>query len=252
MRPKFYYNDRWRLGTLSGSEDGALNPVERVADSSIGLAYIATSGGTAPGVIETVMPSGVTVNPTHFVMARSTDLDDCRLIVESEDPNGGNNAVRLDVTISATTTSGVWTLSGGTARAVWRLTLSGTGAGSPAVSVYEMQLADEPIMPRSNEVGVSRDWLRQFRRQAIPGGEPFVVREGPRLRRTQYQFVVISGAELTSLQSFVEDIEGGQAFFHVDDLGQEYWAELGTQTQPFRDEAGVYAVAMTVLEVAVD
>lgn len=251
MQPKFYYNDRFRLGTLSGSTDTDLNPVERVADSSIGLPYIVTSGSPPVGIVEVTLASGNAQNPTHFVVGRSTDLDGYRLIVESEDIGGGNNAVRLDTTLSAATLQGVWTLSGGSARAIWRLTISGTGVLDP-VQLYEAMLADEQAMPRSNEVGVDRDYIRQFKRQAVPGGEPFVVREGPRLRRTDYQFTVLSGSEITALENFVDTIEGGEAFYHIDDLGQEYWAELGSQTQPFRDEAGVYFVSLAVLEVAVD
>lgn len=250
MRPKFYYNDRFRLGTLSGSEATSVNPVERVADGDMGLYYQATCGATPSGIVQVELPSDML--PSALVIAKATTLSGYRIILESEDVGGGNSAVRVDEVVSSGITSVVYAVSGGgAARRVWRLTMSGT-IGLPVIWLYEAMLADEQLMPRSNEVGVERARVRQYSRVAIPGGTPFTKRDGPRLRRTGYAFVVLSGSEVQGLEDFVDGIEGGEFFFHVDDRGEQYMAELLNPGQVFADQAGVFNVRMSVQEVESD
>lgn len=250
MVPKFYYNDRFRLGTLSGSNATGLNPVERVSDGFMGMAYAATSGVTPSGIVQVTLTEADV--PHSLVIAKASMLSGYRLILESEDVGGGNNAVRVDETVPVVTgiTSVVYAISGGSAaRRVWRLTMSGVSGQSP-LQLYEGMLADLQDMPRSNSVGVTRTRVRQFTRTPVPGGQAFVVRDGPRLRRTRYSFVVVSGSEVTGLEQFVDGIDGGEAFFHIDDRGAQYMAELLTPDQVFDDSAGTFSVDMTVQEVA--
>lgn len=250
MRPKFYYNDRFKLGTLSGSLDTNINPVERAADADMGMYYVATSGTPPSGVVQVTLPSDAL--PHSLVIAKAAALSGYRLILESEDVGGGNNAVRVDET-TGSGTSAVYAVSGGggSARRVWRLTMSGTSGLSP-LWLYEAMLADLQLMPRSNAVGVERTRVRQFTRTPIPGGTPFVKRDGPRLRRTGYSFTVVSGSEVAGLEQFVDGIDGGEFFFHVDDRGEQYMAELLNPGQVFDDEAGVFSVRMSVQEVESD
>lgn len=253
MRPKFYHNDRLRLGTISGQYNSLTNPVRRVADGSITVFYLATSGTTPTGVFETRIASGFAdpQNPTHFVIPRALPtLSGYRLIVHSEDLDGANQAVRLDIT----TTSGehgVFTLSGGAARRVWRITISGTASMIP-LQLFEAMLADEYETARPPIVGVQRIRSRQFTRIPILGSQAFVKRGGPRLRRTQYSIPLISGIEIDGLRTFIDSIEGGNPFFLIDDLGDAYFAELLGEGAGEDDEAGVYAVTMAVQEIRVD
>ena len=253
MRPKFYHNDRLRLGTLSGQYNGLTNPVRRVADGSITVSYLATSGATPTGAFETRIASGFAdpQNPTHFVIPRGTPtLSGYRIIIQSEDLDGSNQAVRLDVT----TTSGeygVFTLSGGTARRVWRITISGTASMVP-LRLFEAMLADEYETARSPIVGVQRIRSRQFTRIPIVGSQAFVKRDGPRLRRTRYTIPLVSGTEIDGLRTFIDSIEGGNPFFHIDDLGDAYFAELLGEGASEPDDAGVYFVEMEIQEIKVD
>jgi hypothetical protein len=253
MRPIFYYNDRFRLGTLSGSNVMVVNPVERVADGFVGLSYTMTSGTlpTASGSVQVTL--AVDDVPHSLVIAKATTLSGYRIILESEDVGGGGNAVRVDEAVTSAATSVVYAISGdaGSARRVWRLTLSGDTAGGQA-HIYEAMLADRQLMPRSNEVGVERSRVRQYTRMVVPGGQPFVVRDGPRIRSTRYSFTVLSGSEVAGLEAFVDGIEGGEAFFHVDDRGEQYMAELPNPSQVFSDAAGVLSIDMLVREVAVN
>ncbi len=250
MRPRFYYNDRFRLGTLSGQTDSDTNPVERVADGDVGLYYVATSGAPPVGIIQVTLPTDDM--PHSLVVSKATTLSGLNLKLESEDVGGGNNAVRVNETVTSGVTSVVYAISGGSdARQVWRLTISGVTT-SGQLNVYEAMLADLQLMPRSNEVGVQRTRVRQFTRIAVPGGAPFTKRDGPRLRRTAYSFTVKDGAEVQALEAFVDGIEGGEFFFHVDDRGERYVAELASPGQVFSDAAGVYSVNMTVQEVETD
>lgn len=253
MKPTFYHNDRLRLGTLSGQHNAVNNPVRRVADGSITLPYLATSGTTPTGAIETRIASGFAdpQNPTHLVIPRAAaTLSGYRILVHSEDLDGSNQDVRLDVT-STSGESAVYTLSGGTARRVWRITFSGV-SGQALLQTYEIMLADEYQAARPPLVGVDRIRGRQYTRIPIQGSQAFVKREGPRLRRTRYTIPLISGTEIDGLRSFIDSIEGGNPFFHIDDLGDQYFAEMMGEGADEADEAGVYEVDITVQEIKVD
>lgn len=249
MRPRFYYNDRFRLGTLSGSATTALNPVRRIADGSITLPYTVTSGVTPSGVVQVTLASADA--PPYFVVARANLLSGYTFVLEKEDVGGGNNETVLNETLTSGTNV-ILAISGSTTkRAVWRLTAT-AASGATALKVFEMGLMDRELMPRSNEVGVARTDARQFRRTDIPGGEPFVVGAGPSRRRTNYNFTVISGSEVNGVRDFILGVGRGEHFMHTDDLGRSYWCEMAATDVPMGDEAGVYRWSVTVQEVATD
>jgi hypothetical protein len=114
-----------------------------------------------------------------------------------------------------------------------------------------MSLSNKFQFPRSPEVGVNRVKVRQFSRIHIPGGQPFVKKDGPVLKRTGYQLVAISGAEVDSINTWIDGVAGGESFYFKDDLASEYWAEVPEPPFPFQDEAGVDRLSVTVQEVAV-
>ncbi len=254
MRPKFYYNDRFRLGPLSGSTMADDNPVARIADGDVGLYYLVTSGDPPVGVLQLTMPSGDPVGPTHLVIGKASNLNGYRLTLVSEDVDGGNQNNRVLVDLATDTYNYVVEVIGPawSPRSVWRLTISGLTSGMEPAKLYEAMLADEQEMPRSNEVGVERTRVRQFTRIPVPGGTPFTKRDGPRLRRTGYSFKVLDGAEVAAMEAFVDAIEGGEFFFHIDDRAEQYMAELAGPGQVFSDTAGVYSINMTVQEVESD
>lgn len=255
MIPKFYHSDRLRLGTLSGQFSSVTNPVRRIADGSITLSYIATSGATPTGTFETRITSGQgsAENPTHFVIARGTpSVSGYRVIVTSEDLDGTNSATRLDVTLTSGVTYTVQALSGGVARRVWRVLLSGTGSTIPPLRLFEAMLADEYQPARQHQVGVRRQRVRQFTRIELPGTQAFVKRDGPRLLATSYALILVSGSEIDGLHTFLDAIEGGEPVFHTDDLGQNYFAEVMGTGPEEEDEAGVYSLDLQVQEIGVD
>lgn len=252
MRPKIFYGNLFALGVLSGSMNSYTNPVRRVADGSINLSYQLTSGlvsGLVGGAVAVTLP--VAMAPDAFVLPKGSTASGHQYVLESEDVGGGNNATVFDFTLSGATDRFVQEISGATPRRVWRLTVNGV-SGLDHMSAREMQLASLLEMPRSPEVSVTRTRVRQFTRLPIAGGQPFVKRDGPRLRQTRFSFVVVSGAELLGVEAFVDDIEGGESFTITDDLAQTYWAELLGTEQPFDDEAGVYRVGLAVREIRAD
>lgn len=249
MIPRFYFNDRFRLGTLSGSAATTLNSVRRIADGSITLPYALTSGVTPSGIVQVTLASADA--PPYFVIARANILSGYTFVLEKEDVGGGNNETVLSETLTSGTNVVIEISGSATARAVWRLTAT-AASGATALRVFEMGLMDRELMPRSNEVGVQRADMRQFRRTDIPGSEPFVVGEGPSRRRTAYSFIVVSGAEVTGVRDFILGTARGEHFMHTDDLGRSYWCEMPDSAAPMSDEAGVYSWQVTVQEVATD
>lgn len=249
MIPRFYYNDRFRLGVLSGSESTTLNPVRRVADGSITLPYAATSGVTPSGIVLVTLASAD--DPTHFIVARASILSGYTFKLEKEDVGGGNNETVLNETLTSGINA-ILTISGSaTKRKVWRLTVMAASGATP-IKIFEMGLMDKELMPRSNEVGVTRTDMLQFTRTEIPGSEPFTVGDGPSRIRTNYSFVVISGAEVTGVRNFILGVSRGEHFMHTDDLGRSYWSEMPGKDVPMNDEAGLYRWSVTVQEVATD
>lgn len=250
-RPIFYHNDRFRLGVLSGSASGEDNLPGRIADGDISLAYNFVSGASPSGEV-TVTLSGAAFLPSALVLAKVTNVSGYTLTLESEDVGGGNNATAVSAQLGDIV-SGVFVPSGAgaVAREVWRLTLTGAG-GLPTAKVFEAMLADSFEFVRSVEVGVPRTRVRQRSRIDVPGGQPFTQRQGPTLKRTAYTYVTISSGEIADVESFIDSIDGGESFFHTDDRGESYWAELLNKDQGFDDQAGVFTVAMNVGEIRTD
>lgn len=248
MRPIAYHSNLFSSpGTLSGTHDASDNPAERVADGSVNLAYNASTVAVTSGIVQVTLTTAA--RPDALVLARAGAISGARFILESEDVGGGNNATELDFTPASNTVPVVQTISGGTARQVWRLTVSG---GAPPVQLHEAQLATQYQLPRSPDLLVRRTKVRQFTRIAVAGGQPFVKRNGPGLRRTLCTFVLISGAEVTAAEAFVDAVEGGQAFTLVDDRAETYWAELLEAAVPFDDTAGVFTVSLTFQEISAE
>ena len=247
-RPIVYHSNLFSSpGTLSGTHDANDNLVGRVADGSVNLAYDASTVAITSGVMQVILTTAA--RPDALVLARAGAISGARFILESEDVGGGNNATELDFVPANNTVPLVQTISGGTARQVWRLTVSG---GTPPVQLYEAQLATQYQVPRSPELQVTRTRVRQFTRVPVAGGQPFVKRNGPGLRRTLCTFVLISGTEVTEAEAFVDAVEGGQAFTLVDDRAETYWAELLESDVAFNDNAGIFTVSLTFQEISAE
>lgn len=249
-RPVIYYDNLFSIGTLSGEHSTTDNPVRQVGDGSINLDYQVTSGTTPTGFFQVTLPTAQA--PDALVFARAELVSGHRIILESEDVGGGNNATILDFTLTSGVDRLVSGITGATARRVWRLTISGVQAGLSQAQVHEAMLATKLELPRSPIVGVERARMRQFTRVPVPGGQPFVKRDGPRLRRTGYTFALTSGTQVSDVETFVDAVDGGQAFFLVDDLQQSYFAELLGTDVGFDDQAGEFGLQLTFLEVRAD
>lgn len=249
MRPAFYYNDRFRLGTLFGSAASTINPVRRVADGSITVGYVPTTGDPPSGTVLVILDTAD--YPTHFVIPRANALSGYRFILQKADVGGGNLVTVLDESLTSGTTA-ILALSGDTTpRRVWGLTVSGL-AGADLLRVFELGLMDKQLMPRSNSVGVKRSNIRQYGRIDIPGSEPFTIGQGPKRRADAYAFVVVSGAEEVGVQAFIDGIDRGQHFMHTNDRGVSYWAEIVSKDIALDDTAGVNNWNVVVQEVATD
>jgi len=247
--PTFYHSNILPLGTLSGSQDSVTNPVGRVADGDIGLVYVFTTGDPPVGAVQVTVSGAVL--PVALVIARATQVSGYRLIVESEDVGGGNNAVRVDELLDDISNA-VYLISGSAIpREVWRITLSGV-SGLAAAKVYEMQLAYEFQFAIPPQVGVDRLRIRQMTRIEIPGGQAFTQKLGPVLLQNTYDYVATSGDEISELEAFVESIDDGASVFHVDDRGAQYWAEVFAKDFALDDQAGVYFASVTTREVRVN
>lgn len=247
MRPVVYFANLFSEGVVSGSRDTTTNQARRVGDGSINLEYTATSGAVPSGAFAVTMPTAVL--PDSFVLASGVAPSGTLFILESEDADGSNNAAVVSATTAAQVESFAYDIpQGATPRRRWRVVVSGV-SGAAQLVVNEFMLATKFTFPRSPEVGVSRTRVRQFGRLAIPGGAPFVKREGGNLRRLSADFVVISGTELDSYHGFITEVEGGQAFYLTDDLGSSYWAELMGREQPQQDQAGVHRARLTFQEI---
>ncbi len=251
MKPKFYVNDRLRKGTLSGSEDDSRNPEERLADGSITLGYTATTGTTPSGEYQVAI-SGEAFAPEALVIARADALSGTTFQVISETLAGASTLVVASGDVTGSPSNFVLAIpSGATPREVWRVQVTGPTSGTQ-VTIYESMLADLVELDRLPQVGISRVRIRQFTRTAIPGGQPFVKRDGPNLRRTGYSYILTSGTEIEEMRGLITALAGGEFFFHVDDLGAQYWAEVMGDGLDEADEAGVSSAGLTVQEVASD
>lgn len=249
-QPIVYHSNLFSLGTLSGSHDTLTNPVRRAADGSVNLAYKAFSGGEDYiGAIQVTLPA--VDRPSGLVLVRATMTSGVRFILESEEIGGGKNSTELDFTLSGEALPIYRALSGSSPeRKVWRLTISGI-SGQDALKLYEAQLATEYQLPRSPEVRVERVRVRQFTRIPVPGGQPFVKRDGASLRQTVATYALLSGSQISGAEAFVDVVEGGEAFTLVDDRAETYWAEL-LGSPRFEDTAGVFMVSLGFLEISAE
>ncbi len=254
--PIVYYDNLLLSGTLSGSEQSTDNPVRQVADGSINLGYTHTSDVSPTahsGSVYLTLTSPQ--EPATFILPRCELHSGMTLKLQSMDDVAETNLA----TVLTQEVSGELAFykadlpGGGTPRAVWRILISGASGLVPA-KVHEAQLAvTKTQFARSPQVEVARTRVRQFTRLAVPGGQPFVKRDGPRLRRTAYNFILISGVEADALRDFVDAVEGGEAFTFEDDQSACYWAELLGNDIPENDSAGVSSWAqLTFQEIKVD
>lgn len=249
MNPIAYHSNLFALGTLSGSHDSVTNPVRRIADGSINLPYTLASGATPTGQVLVVLSSAQLPEALAVPYAPSS-ISGFRFILESGPAAVGPWSTVLDATIAADTDRFVeeFTTS---AQLAWRLTVSGM-PGMAQFRPHEVMLSFKAEFPRPVQLGVARARVRQYTRLPIPGGQPFVKRDGPPLRRTRYVVVAVSGAEVQVLEDLVDALEGGQAFYFVDDLAHEYFAEMPEPEVPFDDSSGIYTVNPFILEVRAD
>ena len=240
-------------GVLSGSLQSTDNPVRKVADGSVNLGYTVSEdidATTHSGSITLTLT--VADQPVAFALPRCDLASGTTLLLQSMDDLAETNLATI---VSATTTSGVEffkeEITPGTDRAVWRLIISGASGLEPA-KIHEAQLALTRMQfGRAHQMGVDRTRVRQYTRIPVPGGQPFVKRDGPRLRKTGYSFTLISGAENQPVRDFVDAVEGGEAFTIQDDLGACYWAELLGAEVPERDDAGVSSWGLVFQEIRV-
>lgn len=249
MTPVIYWGNLFRRGTLSGTNTDEAFPVRRVGDDDLTLRYPIVSGtvsGLVSGEVSTTLASGVT--PDAFVMARGQSLSGIVFEVISQDVGGANAASHGTFTASGDDPF-VLELSGvSTARRQWRVTLSGTVSGATVPDLFEIILADKLTFPRDPQIGVSRTTAHQVSRIPIPGGAPFKLRLGTRLRQTSYSMVV-EDPLVSGVKNFLNENDGGQNFWHVDDKGGSYFAEMLGPDFVFDDQAGVNFFALTVREL---
>lgn len=252
--PAVYYGNLLLSGTLSGSNNTTTNPARRVADGSVNLSYTMTrdvSASLNSGQVQVVLTSAQV--PDALSIPRMSVPSGFTLELQSAPSEFASGTVVLSKAFSgAEATSYRADLPGGTSSAlVWRVILSGA-SGLVSPKVHEVQLATKQDFPRAVEVGVQRQHVRQFTRIPVPGGQPFVKRDGPKLRRYQYRFRTISSQEASDFRDLVQALEGGDAFTFVDDLGDAYWAEMPEATVPEDDEGGVSTWSVVAQEIKVD
>lgn len=255
MKPIVFYGNLLLSGVLIGSRNSTSNPVRKVADGSINLPYTHTAD-TGPGLhsgsISVTLTSAQV--PSTLVLPQCSIASGFTLLLQSMDDVFGTNTVNvISADFNSTTKFYKQDLpSGAAANLVWRVMLSGASGLVPA-KVNEIQLATtKEQFARSHQVGVERGRVRQFTRTPIPGGQPFVKRDGPRLRRTGISLILVSGTEVNAVRDFVDAVEGGDAFTFTDDLGSSYWAELLGAEVIEDDQAGVSSWRLQFQEIKVD
>lgn len=255
MKPIVYFGNLMLSGTLTGSNESTSNPVREVADGSINLGYILTED-VSPTLHSgsATVEMGVARVPTTLVLPKCLLQSGMTLRLFGADDTAGTNQTNpVTQLFTAETRFFLAELpSGSAAKKVWTLSVSGVSGLVPA-QTHEIQLASSRSeFDRPPQVGVTRVRVLQYTRIAVPGGQPFVKREGPRLRRTEFTFLLTSGAEIDEVHAFVDGVDGGGAFTLTDDLGQSYWAELLGNDVGETDEAGVFTWRPTFQEIAVE
>lgn len=252
--PTVYYGNLMLSGTLSGSNNTTTNPARRVADGSINLSYTATrdvSASLHSGQVQVVLTSAQVPDALSIPLMSVPSGFTLELQSAPSEFASGTTVLSTTFTDAETTRYKSDLPSGTSAALVWRVVLSGV-SGLVAAKVNEVQLATKQAYPRNVEVGVQRQHVRQFTRIPVPGGQPFVKRDGPKLRRFTYKFYTIDSAEVGNFRDLVHALEGGDAFTFSDDLGDWYWAEMPDPVVPEDDQAGVASWSVVVQEVRVD
>lgn len=253
MIPRIYHNNRFASAeTLSGSESSASNPVRRVGDGDRTLKYylFGTPGTPVSGEVHATMAAATL--PTHFVQARATAVSGYTVKVFSSDVGGGNQAQHMETVLSGDD-SFVETLSGAsTPRRCWWVEYSTTVSGLGECNLYELMLADSYELPRSPEIGVGRTIVQNYQQMDVPGAASFKLRMGEDYRSVAYSMYLVSGSEVSNMESFLRTNDGGEPFWFVDDLGEGYWAELQAPTHGFNDQAGVYTFSLAINEIPLE
>lgn len=255
MKPIVFYDNLMLSGSVSGTEQSTDNVVREVADGSINLGYTVASD-----VSPTLQSGSVTLVlvsaqlPVTFILPKCELQSGHTLKLQSMTDVGGTDTVDLITqTFSGETRFFKQDLPATSGQFVWRVLISGASGLEPPL-VHEIQLATTKYqVARPAQVLVDRTRVRQFTRIPVPGGQPFVKRDGPRLRRYGYTFILVSGAaEIAPARDFIDAVEGGEAFTLQDDLGDCYWAELLGNDISEADSAGVSTLRLTFQEIKVD
>jgi len=264
MRPIVYYGNLLLSGTLSGTNNSTTNPVRQVADGSINLGYILASdqsptlqsGSVYVILVSSQAPLGISI-PKGLLQSGHT----LKLQSMSDPVSEAGLVTALTTTFTAQTEFYLAQISGLAAAAVWRVLISGVSGLVPA-RTHEIQLFTHQFEFGEVQVGIDRGHVRQFSRIAIPGGQPFVRREGPKLERSPYRLFSVVSAQLgfteenltngDGLVDFIDAIDGGDAFTLTDDLARSYWAELLDAEPSQSDVAGVSEWTLTFQEIKVE
>lgn len=251
--PRIYYNNRLSAAeVLSGTESSASNPVRRVGDGDRTLKYylFGSPGSPGSGIVHATMSTATL--PTHFVQARATAVSGFTVKVFSSDVGGSNQAQHLETVLSGDT-SFVEALSGvSTARRCWWVEYGTNDSGLGACNLYELMLADQLTFPRGPEVGVARTLQQNFQQMQVPGAASFKLRLGEDYRAVAYSYNLVSGSELTGMETFLQTNDGGEPFWLIDDHGAGYWAELGGNSHNFDDQAGISMFSLTINEIPLE
>jgi len=254
-------------GTLSGTNASTTNPVRQVADGSINLGYVVTPTGQSltSGSVYVTLASAQTLSGLSIPKGLIPSGYTLKLQSMSNAVTEAGLTTHYTLVVSAETEFVLTTVSGASPALVWRVMLSGVSGLAPA-RTHEIQLFTSQFQFGDVQVGIDRGHVRQFSRIGIPGGQPFVRREGPKLERSPYSFVSITSAQLAAggpglsefvtdgdgLVAFIDAIDGGDAFTLTDDLGRSYWAELLDPEPAQRDVGEVSSWLLTFQEIKVE
>lgn len=261
MDPIIYYDNLLLSGTLTGTRASQTNPVRLVDDGSINVPYTITSA-------QTTQSGSVYVTLTSAQLPAALSIPKCVIpsgyTLKLQSMSNAVNETGLVTVLSATFTSETRSYlaelpSGTVAATIWRVMLSGV-SGLVSARVHEVQLAPTRAVLGVPQVGIARRKIRQYARTPVPGGQPFVRRDGPILDASTYVLVAISGApsdtpglsDQGTIEAFIQAVDGGDAFTITDDLARTYWAELVDMEPDFNDEAGAFTWKLNIQEIEID
>ncbi len=253
--PKFYYSNNFARGTLSGTSSDETNPVRRVSDSDRTLRYTlldSVGPDVTTGMVDVTLATADNTR-THFVMVSGFALSGWTLDVESEDTDGSNNANHQSYAMSGDEPF-VLTLSGiSTARRRWRARLTSVSGITDSPYIYEMMLAKEYTFPSDFRpvIGVARSTVHNYQRLDVPGAAPFKFRLGEDFERVAYT-LAMPESSVSGFNNFLRENDGGEPFWHIDDKGRGYWAELVSLEQAYDDQAGFFTFVVAVQEIPLE